>query len=87
MELKWGNAEAIVSLVKKMISRDGIGNILADGVKKASEKLGGADYAMHIGGQEPGMHDSRNDPQLAIHLVADPAPARRLTVQWSFTGY
>ncbi len=76
LELRWGNAEAIVLLVKKMIARDGIGDVLADGVKRASARLGGSEYAMHIGGQEPGMHDSRNDPQLAVHFVAEPAPGK-----------
>mgnify|MGYP001764599446 CR=1 FL=1 len=30
----------------------------------------------NFGGQEPGMHDSRNDPQLAVHFVAEPAPGK-----------
>lgn len=76
IELTWGNAEAIIAMTKKMIARDGFGNELADGVKRASEKFGGKEYAMHVGGQEPGMHDTRNDPQLAIHMVAEPAPGK-----------
>ena len=31
---------------------------------------------MHVGGQEPGMHDARNDPQLGVHFVAEPAPGK-----------
>ena len=76
LELTWGNADAIVELTKKMINRDGFGNDLADGVKRAAAKYGGEQYAMHIGGQEPGMHDARNDPQLGIHFVAEPAPGK-----------
>lgn len=76
LELTWGNHEAETELVKKMITRDGFGNDLADGVKRASEKYGGREFAMHVGGQEPGMHDTRNDPQLAIHMVAEPAPGK-----------
>ena len=76
LELNWGNADAIVKLVEQMVTRTGFGNELADGVKRASEKFGGKEYAMHIGGQEPGMHDTRNDPQLAVHMVADPAPGK-----------
>ncbi len=76
LELRWGNAKDIIGLVKKMISREGFGDALADGVKRASERCGGTQYAMHIGGQEPGMHDSRNDPQLAVHFVAEPAPGK-----------
>ena len=59
-----------------MIAREGFGDYLADGVRKASDRFGGKEYAMHIGGQEPGMHDARNDPQLGIHFVAEPAPGK-----------
>ncbi len=76
VELSWGNAAGIIALVKKMIAREGFGDALADGVRRASERYGGTEYAMHIGGQEPGMHDSRNDPQLAVHFVAEPAPGK-----------
>ena len=76
LELRWGNSSDIVELVRKMIAREGVGDALADGVLRASERLGGAQYAMQIGGQEPGMHDSRNDPQLAVHFVAEPAPGK-----------
>ncbi len=76
LELTWGNTEAILALVKNMISRTGFGDAIADGVKRASEKFGGKEFAMHVGGQEPGMHDARNDPQLGIHFVAEPAPGK-----------
>ncbi len=78
LELNWGNSDAIITLLRKMIKREGIGDILADGTKKAVERLGDdtAIAAMHIGGQEPGMHDSRMDPQLGLHYVADPTPGR-----------
>lgn len=78
LELTWGNSEATVALVKKMIAREGIGDLLADGVKVAAEKLGvsGAPYAVTAGGQEPGMHDSRFDPLLAIAFSTDATPGR-----------
>ena len=48
-------------MTEKVAKREGLGDILADGVKKAAEKIGkGAEkYAVHVGGQEPGMHDPR----------------------------
>jgi aldehyde:ferredoxin oxidoreductase len=62
IELTWGNHRAIVAMTEKMCKREGIGAILADGVKVASEKIGkGAEkYAVHIGGQELGMHDPKH---------------------------
>jgi aldehyde:ferredoxin oxidoreductase len=78
LELTWGNSKAIVQLVKMMIAREGIGDLLADGVKVASRKLGHSSeaFAIHAGGQEPGMHDPRMDPILAIHYSVDPTPGR-----------
>lgn len=78
LELGWGNPEAIVRLIEMMVKREGIGDILADGVKAASEKIGkgSARYAIHAGGQELPMHDGRNDPGFAVHYAAEPTPGR-----------
>jgi aldehyde:ferredoxin oxidoreductase len=61
IELTWGNHRAIVAMTEKIARRAGLGDILADGVKVAAEKIGkGAEeYAIHIGGQELGMHDPK----------------------------
>ncbi|MFX1444799.1 MAG: aldehyde ferredoxin oxidoreductase family protein, partial [Promethearchaeota archaeon] len=40
LELSWGNSTAIIDLTKKIINREGIGDLLADGCKIASEKIG-----------------------------------------------
>jgi len=78
LELTWGNTGAIIALAEKMISREGFGDILADGVKLAAERIGKNSYmyAINAGGQEPGMHDPRLDPILGIHFSADPTPGR-----------
>ena len=68
LNLGWGKSEEIIKLTEMIIKREGIGDTLADGVKRAAEKIGkGADkFAMHAGGQELPMHDSRLDPGFAI---------------------
>jgi len=76
LALEWGKTSAILALVKKMCEGEGFGLELLQGVKRASEKWGGKEFAMHVGGQEPGMHDARNDPQLGVHYVAEPAPGK-----------
>ncbi len=40
LELTWGNTPAIVKLAEMMVSRTGIGDLLADGTKKAAERIG-----------------------------------------------
>jgi aldehyde:ferredoxin oxidoreductase len=54
LELEFGNHEAMVDMVRKMSLREDFGDVLAEGVKRASEKLGhGSEhYAMHIKGVE-----------------------------------
>ncbi len=54
LELEFGNGEAMVEMVKKIALREDIGDLLAEGVKVASEKIGqGSEhFAMHIKGVE-----------------------------------
>jgi aldehyde:ferredoxin oxidoreductase len=61
-----------------MGARQGIGDLLADGVKKAAERLAGdaAQAAIHAGGQEPAFHDPRLDPGFALHASVEPNPGR-----------
>ncbi len=61
IELTWGNHKALVAMMEKMVKREGFGDVLADGVKKAAERIGrGAEkFAVHIAGQELGMHDPK----------------------------
>jgi len=40
IDLTWGNLEATCALLKKIAYREGIGNILADGLKFAPERIG-----------------------------------------------
>ncbi|MEW6440042.1 MAG: aldehyde ferredoxin oxidoreductase family protein [bacterium] len=81
LELGWGRTESIVKLLEMMIAREGFGDLLADGVRKAAERIGsGAELcAMHAGGQELPMHDSRFDHGFAIAYKWDPTPGRHTT--------
>ncbi|MEE8471368.1 MAG: aldehyde ferredoxin oxidoreductase family protein [Dehalococcoidia bacterium] len=52
--LKYGDHEPMIELIERIGRREGLGDILAEGVKRAAERIGkGAeDYAMHAKGQE-----------------------------------
>ncbi|MCE5212609.1 MAG: aldehyde ferredoxin oxidoreductase family protein [Deltaproteobacteria bacterium] len=78
LELKWGNTGAIIALIEKMVKREGIGDLLADGSKVAAAKIGrGAEECtVHAGGQEPAMHDGRGDPGFNVHYSVEPTPGR-----------
>jgi aldehyde:ferredoxin oxidoreductase len=82
LKLTWGNNDAIVKLVELIAVRaPGIGDLLADGVKLASEKIGkGSErFAVHAGGQELPMHDPKADPMLGTTYSTDPTPGRHTT--------
>jgi len=78
LELTWGNYDAIVELTEKIAKREGLGKVLADGVKAALLEIGkdSHEFAMHVGGQELPYHDSRWDPSLAITYAYNPTPGR-----------
>jgi aldehyde:ferredoxin oxidoreductase len=63
LDLSWGNVEAVKELLNRIAKRGGyLGNLLADGVMRASEKIGGEaqDWAVYAKrGITPRSHDHR----------------------------
>jgi aldehyde:ferredoxin oxidoreductase len=78
LELTWGNYRSIVTMTEKLCKREGFGGILADGVRKAAEKIGkGAEqYAIHIGGEELPAHDPKRGPHYLTTYKLDATPGR-----------
>jgi len=76
--LGWGKTEEVISLVDMIIQRKGLGDLLADGVSRAARKdrHGLGKFALHAGGQELPMHDSRLDQGFAISYQCEPTPGR-----------
>lgn len=59
-ELEWGDDDATLSLLQQIAYRQGLGDILAEGVKRAAQKLGkGHGCAMHVKGLEVPFIDPR----------------------------
>ena len=61
IDLRWGNARAMVAMVKQIGEREGLGELLGEGVKRAAEQIGGMahEYAMHVKGMELPAHEPR----------------------------
>lgn len=61
LDLEFGNAEAMVQMTKKIALRQDVGDILAEGVKGASERIGkgSEEFACHIKGVEVTGYDIR----------------------------
>ena len=54
LDLKYGDPEPMLKMIEKIGNREGLGDILADGVKRAAEKIGkgSQEFAMHVKGLE-----------------------------------
>lgn len=60
LEVRFGQGEAVLALIERIAVRDGFGDLLADGVRSASERLGfGREIAMHVKGLELFQADVR----------------------------
>jgi aldehyde:ferredoxin oxidoreductase len=62
IDLRWGNVEAVLEILKKISCREGIGDLLAEGVMRVANQLGGEflDMAVYVKkGNAPHIHDLR----------------------------
>ena len=71
IELRWGDVDAMIKLIDKIARRKGVGEILAEGVKKAAEKFGrGTEkYVIHIKGMEVSGQDPRAHKSAGLSLA------------------
>ncbi|OGP65270.1 MAG: hypothetical protein A2170_13845 [Deltaproteobacteria bacterium RBG_13_53_10] len=63
LEMKWGNVEATEAMLRKIANRQGVGNLLAEGVKRAAEEIGDevVNCAIYTKkGAAPRSHDHRS---------------------------
>ena len=74
IDLRFGNHEAMLKVVELIARREGIGDLLAEGVARVAKKIGGRaeDFALHVKGLEPGMHDPRSKPGHGIGYMVNP---------------
>ena len=77
IDLRFGNADAMLAMIHKIGKREGLGDLLADGVKTAAEKMGRGteEYANHVKGQELPMHEPRGKTSLAVGYAISPTGA------------
>jgi len=74
IELEFGNADAMVKMVEMIGNREGLGDVLAEGVMRAAQKIGnGAEkFALHVRGQELPMHEARGKRSLVLAYSLSP---------------
>jgi len=77
LKLSWGDPNLVLTLISLIAERKGLGNLLADGVKRAAEKIGieAEKIAVHVRGLELAMHDPRAFTALALQYATMPRGA------------
>jgi len=83
VELRFGNADAMLEMVELIAKREGIGDILAEGTKRAAQKVGkGAEkFAIQVKGLEMGMHDGRVKGMVGLAYAVSPVGADHVVVE------
>ncbi|MHC1605074.1 MAG: aldehyde ferredoxin oxidoreductase family protein [Candidatus Methanofastidiosia archaeon] len=61
LDLSWGNEDSVLKLIEDIATRKGIGKVLGEGVKRASQHFGkrSKKYALHVKGLELPAFDVR----------------------------
>ena len=74
IELRFGNAEAMLQAIELITKREGIGALLAEGTARAARKIGkGAEeFAMQVKGLEIPMHEPRVKAALGLGYAVNP---------------
>ena len=71
MELTYGNGDPVLPLLRKIAYREGIGDLLAEGVREAARRIGqGTDhFAIHVKGLELPGYDPRGAKAHGLNLM------------------
>ena len=75
MALTWNNPAQVRTLLEKIVRRDGIGDLMADGVRAMERAFGATGLGVQINGMDPGMHDPRGFSGMALVYLTSPRGA------------
>ena len=83
IELTFGNAPGMVRLVEDIAMRRNLGNLLAEGVKRASERIGkgSEEFAVHVKGEEAAMHEPRGKLGVGLGYAVGPKGADHIEME------
>ena len=81
LKLKWGDIDTAIELLEMIADRDGLGDILAEGVRYVGKHYNAEEYAVHVKGLEFSAQDPRayfgmtmcyaTSPRGACHMQGD----------------
>jgi aldehyde:ferredoxin oxidoreductase len=72
--LRFGDADAMLAMLEKMLKREGFGDILAEGSARAAEVIGkgAADFVVAVKGQELAAHMPQGKRSLSVIYATNP---------------
>lgn len=77
LDLRFGNGPAMLQMIEQIALRQGLGALLAEGVARASKKIGPAaeEFALHVKGLEIPLHEPRWKQGLGVGYIMSPTGA------------
>ncbi|ALL00376.1 Tungsten-containing formaldehyde:ferredoxin oxidoreductase [Pyrodictium delaneyi] len=75
LDAGWGETKKIARLIEDITFRRGVGDLLAEGVARLSQRVGETWYAMHVKGLEVSAYDCRAAPGMALAYATSPIGA------------
>jgi aldehyde:ferredoxin oxidoreductase len=75
LDLHWGNLQAIETLIHRTATREGIGDLLAQGSRRFGAHYGAEDQAVQVNGLEAAYHDPRGVSGMALSYATSPRGA------------
>ena len=75
LALEWGRPDQVIALLNKISRREGVGDILADGVRAMEERFKVPGLAVQVNGMDPGLHDPRGFSGMALVYLTSPRGA------------
>jgi aldehyde:ferredoxin oxidoreductase len=72
--MRFGNAEMVVEMIRKIAYREGFGDVLAEGSQRAAARIqrGSDEFLTTIKGMEMAMHDPRHMPDMRASYMLAP---------------
>lgn len=78
LEPRFGDGRVLVEILRRIAGREGIGDLLAKGVREAAEHLGITDLAVHVKGMPFATYDPRGCKGMALTYATSPKGAHHM---------
>ena len=72
LDLRFGDGDALIAITQQIGDRTGLGDILAEGSKRAAEQFGVPDFAMQVKGQELATYEPRGVVGMGLSYAISP---------------